>query len=95
MPSTLPSWVSNRAFYVMIAASIKSSKVQQSKFVKKLEEIPKVIIPPSTSRKKALALVYWGLIGQLIGTWTSQKTVAFWLEKNWKPLIRGSLNHFF
>jgi hypothetical protein len=42
-----------------------------------------------------LALVDRGLIGQFIGTWTSQKTVAFWLEKILKPLIKGSLNHLF
>jgi hypothetical protein len=51
----------------MVATSIQSSKVQQSKFVKKLDEIPKVVIMPSTLRKKYLDLIYKELINQFKG----------------------------
>jgi hypothetical protein len=57
--------------------------------------MPKVSLPPSLSRNKALALDNHGLISQFTGIWPSPKTVAIWMEKNWKPLIKGSLNHFF
>jgi len=79
-------------FYSMVAASAKYSKSQQSKFVKKMS---KVVLPPSTSRKKSLALNERGLIGQSTCIFPSPKTMSFWLEKNWKSLIKGSLNHFF
>lgn len=42
-----------------------------------------------------MPLVDRGLIGQFTYIWPSPRTMASWLEKNWKPLIKGSLNHFF
>jgi hypothetical protein len=78
-----------------LSASVKNLKPQTYWFVKKLDEIPKVLLPPSSARKKALALADCGLIGQFTGIWPSPKTIETWMEKNWKPLIKGSLNHFF
>jgi hypothetical protein len=54
--------------------------VHQSKFVKKLDEIPKVDILPSTSRKKALDLADKGLIGQFTGIWPSPKWLFGWKQ---------------
>jgi hypothetical protein len=45
------------AFQVVVTASIKNLKAQPSYFVKKFEEIPRVKLPPSSSRREALALV--------------------------------------
>jgi hypothetical protein len=66
----------------MVAVSFKDLKFHPSKFVKKLDEIPKVALPPSFSRRKALALVDRGLIGQFMGIWPLSKMDAFWLKKN-------------
>jgi hypothetical protein len=78
----------------MVVASIKTSKVHQSIFIKKLDKITKVSIPPSTSRKRAMDLADKGIINQFTGIWPSPNTVDFWLEKNWKPMIKGSLNNY-
>ena len=74
-------------FQSMVDASVKNSKPQSSKFVEKLDKVPKVSLPPSSSRKKVISLIDHGLMGQVIGIWTSPKMVAIWLEKNRKPLI--------
>jgi hypothetical protein len=50
------------AFQAMVAATVKSLKSQLTKFVKKLDGIPKISFPPSSSRNKSLALVDRGLI---------------------------------
>jgi len=84
-----------RAFQAMVASSMKSTKTQPTQFVKKLAEIPKVTLPTTSARRKALTLADRGLIGQFIGIWSSPKMVTTWLEKNWKPLIKGSISHYF
>jgi hypothetical protein len=52
------------AFHAIVAASVKNSKPQSSKFIKKLDENPKVSLPLSSSTKKALPLADQNLIGQ-------------------------------
>jgi hypothetical protein len=42
------------AFHEMVAASIKYMKSKTSQFVKNLDEMPKVSLFPSSSRRKAL-----------------------------------------
>lgn len=78
----------------MVTSFVKAMKSQPSHFVKKLAEMTKVALPPSTSRRKALALAYWGLIDHFIGIWTSPKIVVTWIEKNCNALIKGSLNQY-
>jgi hypothetical protein len=90
-----PPHVDALDFQAMVANSIKNVKSQPSKFVKKLDEMLKVLLLPSSSRKKALTLVDCGLIGNFVGVFFSLRTMSSWLEKKWKPLIKGSLNHFF
>jgi len=48
-------------FHAMVAVSVKNLK-SPPKFVKKLDEIPKVSLSPYSARKKALALVEHNLI---------------------------------
>jgi hypothetical protein len=67
------------AFQAMVTTSVKNSKAQPSCFMKKLEEIPKVKLFPTTSRCKDLALVDRGLISQFTRIWPSPNSVAIWL----------------
>jgi hypothetical protein len=90
-----PPDVDALALQAMVVSSVKNMKAQPSKFVKTLNEMPNVSLPPSSSRKKALALSYHSLIGQFTGIWPSPRIMGSWMEKNWKPLINGSLIHFF
>jgi hypothetical protein len=46
-----------QAFHAMVAMYVKQTKAQPSQFVKKLIEMPKIDLPPSTPKKKDLALV--------------------------------------
>lgn len=53
-----------------------------SKFVKKIEGLQEVSLPPTLPRMAALALAEKGLIGQFKGLWPSPKTVQRWVERN-------------
>jgi hypothetical protein len=80
------------AFSSLIVSLLKSTKQQQNlKFVKEMEEIPAVVVQP-ISREHALKLDKIGLIGQFTSIWPSPKSMAFWVERNWKPLIKGCLS---
>ena len=54
------------------------------KFIKKLEEIPEIGLPESTSVKISLAMSERGLVGQFMGLWPSAKTTDEWIQRNWK-----------
>jgi hypothetical protein len=92
---TTPPEEDTPAFQVMVVAYVKNLKIQPSKFVKKLDEMPKVSLSPSSTRNKEIFLANRGLIGQFIGIRPSSEIVSLWLEKNWKPFIKCYLNHFF
>jgi hypothetical protein len=62
-PPDVKAW----AFHAMVADSIKLSKTQPSRLFKKLDEMPKINLPPSMAQKKDLALTDHGLIGQFTG----------------------------
>lgn len=53
-----------------------------SKFVKRMEEIPEISLPPALPRKAALSLAERGLVGQFTGLWPSPKTVQKRVERN-------------
>ena len=53
-----------------------------SKFVKKLDGLQEVNLPPTLPRMVALSLAERGLIGQFTGLWPSPKTVQRWIERN-------------
>lgn len=95
MPPLPPPDIDACAFQALVAASIKHLKTPPSKFVKKLDEIPKFVLSSPAARKIALALANHGLIGQFTRIWPSPKTVALWMNKKWIPPIKGSMNHFF
>lgn len=90
-PPDVDAW----AFHAMVIAFVKHSKTQPSHFVKKLDKMPKINLSPSMAWKKALDLVDRSLINQFTGNWPSPKSIAIFLQKNWVPLINGSLSDFF
>lgn len=53
-----------------------------SKFIKKLDVLQEVHLPPALPRMAALSLAEKGLIGQFINLWPSPKTVQRWVERN-------------
>jgi len=79
-------------FSSLVASLPKYSKQQQpSRFVKKIDEILSVVVKRS-SRNLALRFTKNILIGKFIGTWPSPKSMALWIEKKWRPLIKGWLS---
>ena len=54
----------------------------QPKFVKKLDNVLEVSIPPIASTKKALFLLDYGLIRQLTSIWPSPKVTKTWAQQN-------------
>jgi len=62
-----------------------------SKFIKKLDEIPEVPLPPALPRRAAVALAERGLVGQFTGLWPSPHTVQRWVERNWNSMVQGKI----
>ena len=58
----------------------KLTQTQQT-FVKKLENIPSVVLPVETCQT-AINIAEWGLIGQFTRLWPSPKTIAGWVQRN-------------
>jgi len=63
-----------------------------SKFVKKLDVLQEVLLPPTIPRMAALSLAEKGLIGQFTGLWPSPKTVQRWVERNWADKTQGKIS---
>ena len=71
-----------------------------TKFVKKLDVIQEVQLPPAIPRMTALSLAEKGLIelqekgliGQFTGLWPSPKTVQRWVERNWSDKTQGKIS---
>ena len=72
-----------------LAASRSKRKLTQNQqsFVKKLDNIPSVALPMDQTCHTTQNIVDRGLIGQFTGLWPSLKTIAGWVQRNWKPLI--------
>lgn len=63
-----------------------------SKFVKKLEDIPEISLPPSLPCQAALSLSERGLVGQFTGLWPSPRSVQKWVERNWSSSINEKIS---
>ena len=50
------------------------------KFIRKLEEIPEIVLPEARPMKTALALAQRGLVGQFMGLWLFSKTTDDWIQ---------------
>jgi hypothetical protein len=62
--------------------------------VKKLEDIPEVLVQIG-SQYLALIFMDHGLVGQFTGIWPSPKSVAVWIDKNWKLHLKVRMSHSF
>ena len=63
------------AFDKLIASHNRTSgKGAPSKFVKRIEDVPEVALPPEETIQVALSLANRALIGQFTGLWPSPKT---------------------
>jgi len=67
------------------------SRPSVSKFVKKLDQIPEVSLPPSLPRKSVITLAERGLVGQFTGLWPSPRSVQKWVERNWNAMTQGKI----
>ena len=76
------------AFNRLLASqSQRSGKGEPPKFVKRIEDVPEVALPPEETIRVALSLADRALIGQFTGLWPSPKTTENWIQRNWRPLI--------
>lgn len=91
-----PSPPEVEAFKKLVAASGKWPITgAQQKFVKKLDNIPTVVLSIEETCRSALNLVERGLIGQFTGLWPSPKAIEDWVNQNWIPLVsEGIKSHF-
>ena len=78
------------AFKALVrSARPKTEPSSSSKFVKKMEEIPSLELPPEEPCNLALLFAGTTLIGKFTGLWPSPKTVEAWMDDRWKSLIQG------
>jgi hypothetical protein len=95
-PPQPPSPPDLAVFQTLISSYSKSAKgAPTSRFVKRLEAIPKVSVHSPSSRPFSLRLAENSLIGKFTGLWPSPKAMALWLEQNWKKTIKGQLSTTF
>jgi hypothetical protein len=90
-----PPYFEALASHAMVAASIKTMKPPSSRIVKKLDEILKVPLPPSSARRKALALADRDLTGQLHRYLALSEDNSNLVGEKLEASYQGSLNHFF
>jgi len=94
-PSAPPPLSPSEAFMQLLAGLPKKKPPEPSKFVKKLDDIPPISLPPETLMQVALSLSERALIGQFMGLWPSPKSTESWVSRNWAPLIRESVTSYF
>jgi hypothetical protein len=76
------------------SARPKTEPPSSSKFVKKMEEIPSLELPPEEPCNLALLFAETALIGKFTGLWPSPKSVEAWMDDRWKSLIQGKVSLF-
>jgi hypothetical protein len=91
-PPPLPNDV---AFSSLINSLPKKKKAECSKFVKRVEEMSEVSLPPDIPIQVALSMSEHVLVGQFTGLWPSPKATETWVIKNWKPLIKQNVTSHF
>ena len=69
----------------------RSGKAETLKFVKRLEDVPEVALPPEETIQVALSLADRALIGQFTGLWPSPKTTDTGYNETGDPLSQTML----
>ena len=90
-PSTSPAEAFNR----LLAGLPQKRNLEATKFVKKLDDIPVISLPPETPIQVALSLADRALIGQFTGLWPSPKSTESWVNRNWASLIKERVTSYF
>ena len=73
----------------------KKKKTKATKFLKNLDDIPEISLPPEGLIQVALSLVDRALVGQFTGLCSSPKTKENWVVKNWTSLIKNNVTSYF
>jgi hypothetical protein len=76
---------------LVTACTKKATQGEPSSFVRRLEDIPEINLPPEQPMKVAISLSERGLVGQFMGLWPSTRTTDNWIQRNWRPLIKNSV----
>jgi hypothetical protein len=80
------------SFRKLIAAcSKKLSPSDPPSFVKRLDVVLEIDLPPDHPMKVALSLSERGLVGQFMGLWPSTRSTNNWIQRNWRPLITNNV----
>jgi hypothetical protein len=80
------------AFNKLLTACLKKTAQEEStSFVKRLEAIPEICLPPEQPMKVAISLSERGLVGQFMGLWPSTRSTDNWIQRNWRPLTKNSV----
>jgi hypothetical protein len=76
---------------LVTACRKKAIQEEPSSFVRRLDDVPEINLPPEQPMKVALSLSERGLVGQFMGLWPSTRTTDNWIQRNWRPLIKNSV----
>jgi hypothetical protein len=82
-------------FSSLLASLPKKKKFEATKFIKKLDDVPEVNLPPEGPIQVTLSLADRALVGQFTGLWPSPKSTENWVVKNWNPLIKNKVTSYF
>jgi len=82
-----------RAFSILVKSlPPQRPRPAATKFVKKLDVLQEVQLPPTIPRMATISLAEKGLIGKFTGLWPSPRTVQRWVERNWSDKIQGKIS---
>jgi len=95
LPPPPPLRSPTEAFSQLLAGLPKKRTSDAAKFVKKIDEILVISLPPETPIQVALSLAERALIGQFTGLWPSPKSTERWVNRNWAPLIKENVTSYF
>lgn len=92
-PEASPEEVTQQLAFSALVNSLPPQRTRPaiSKFVKKIEGLQEVSLPPALPRMAALALAEKGLTGKFTGLWPSPKNFQRWVERNWADKIQGKI----
>jgi hypothetical protein len=76
---------------LLVAQGKKLSPSAPPNFVKKLDSIPEIELPPDYPMKVVVSLFDRGLVRQFMGLWPSTRNTDSWIQRNWRPLIQNNV----
>lgn len=92
MESPSPPLSKAEAFFNLLNSLPKKKSTEAAKFVKCMDDIPEISLPPEKPIQVALSLAERALVGQFTGLWPSPKSTESW---NQAPLIKNRVTSYF